>query len=713
MRNHKIPVLALISYSILTIIFTYPVAFSLASQAPGGEDLFQFIWFLWWFKVALISHLNPFFSPMIFYPSGVNLAFSAVTPFNSLLSVPLQIAFGLVSAYNLIWIFTFIMSGFGGFLLVRYLTGDNRAAFISGLIFMFCPYHFAHALYGHLNLISMEWIPFYVLFLIKTLREKDSKNAFFAGIFLFLTAACDYYYLLYLATFTALFFVFCLWCDPATLLSRNTLKRIGVMVITFGVPFSFLISPLLLELFFSGSSYMYNGGFVQYSADLLGFFIPAPFHPVLGNFIAPIQHFTGNTGENTTFAGYTVLFLGLIAVLKRETKEILFWITATGVFFILSLGPYLHFNGVMVMVPELNCPVYLPYFLIMNMPVVSLARAPGRWDVLIMLSLMVLAGYGLHYLFSKYDGRSFGKVFKNHVIGVIFAVLILFEFLAIPFPMSDTTVPAFYKQIANDTDNYAILDIPGSVGNAQLMYYQTVHNKMLLDGYVSRTPESATRFMTATPMISQLLSDSPTLKPEDDILERNLTDLTDVGSSILSYYHIRYVVLHTVPAGQRTPGERYYKNILLRESFTRGPQIFRNDTMIVYTVETVPRKSFVLFNEGWNGVEYWNGTPTRRMNDNATMLFYSDQDRNTTLSMRILSFSRPGTLDVSVTDHRVLHTTVPAGFVTVTLPVDLHKGENFIRFTTPDTCRKPGDIPGSTGVDNRCLSMAVQNITFS
>jgi hypothetical protein len=346
----------------------------------------------------------------------------------------------------------------------------------------------------------------------------------------------------------------------------------------------------------------------------------------------------------------------------------------------------------------------------MNIPVVSIARVPGRWDVLVMLSLMVLAGYGLHYLFSKYEGRSLGNVPKNHLIGVIFAAFILFEFLAIPFPVSDTTVPVFYKQIANDTDNYAILDIPGSIDNAQLMYYQTVHNKKLLDGYVSRTPESATRFMTSTPMISQLFSDSHTPKTEDDILEQNLTD---IGSSVLSYYQIRYVVLHAGYPGLVTNRNLRYKYDLLHGSLSNTPQIFRNDTMIVYTVETVPRKSFVLLKDGWNGIEYWNGTPTRRMNTPATVLFYSEKDRNATLSMHISGSCCPGTLDVSVTDHRILHTTVPTGFVMVTFPVDLHTGENSIRFTTPGSCQDLSDIPNSEGAGNRCSGMAVQNMTFS
>ena len=165
-------ILTFLAYSGLSIIFTYPVAFS-SAEIPGGADGYQFLWILWWFKKALLSFANPYYSTYMFYPDGVNLAFTELTPFNSIASIPLQMLFSLVAAYNILWILSFIVSGYGTFLLVNYLNRDSRAAFISGLIFAFCPYHFAHAL-GHLNLITIEWIPFFVLFFIKTLTE-DKK----------------------------------------------------------------------------------------------------------------------------------------------------------------------------------------------------------------------------------------------------------------------------------------------------------------------------------------------------------------------------------------------------------------------------------------------------------------------------------------------------------------------------------------------------------
>jgi hypothetical protein len=96
-------ILTFLAYSGLSIIFTYPVAFS-SAEIPGGADGYQFLWILWWFKKALLSFANPYYSTYMFYPDGVNLAFTELTPFNSIASIPLQMLFSLVAAYNILWI---------------------------------------------------------------------------------------------------------------------------------------------------------------------------------------------------------------------------------------------------------------------------------------------------------------------------------------------------------------------------------------------------------------------------------------------------------------------------------------------------------------------------------------------------------------------------------------------------------------------------------
>ena len=66
------------------------------------------------------------------------------------------------------------MGGYGAYLLALYvlrqassasfssMRNAQLAAFVGGAIFTFSPYHMAHLL-GHMQLIALEWIPFYAL----------------------------------------------------------------------------------------------------------------------------------------------------------------------------------------------------------------------------------------------------------------------------------------------------------------------------------------------------------------------------------------------------------------------------------------------------------------------------------------------------------------------------------------------------------------------
>jgi hypothetical protein len=704
---YRIDIYALSGYAVLSILLTYPVAFS-PDKIPGyGGDSYQFIWFFWWFKKALFTHLNPFFTPMLYYPSGVSLVFSTVTPFNSVLSIPLQLLFGLNPANNLIWLSTFILSGFGGFLVVRYLTGDIRAAFISGLIYSFSPYHFAHAL-GHMNLVSIQWIPFYIIYLIKTVREEKIKNALIAGIFLFLTAACDYYYLLYLSIFTLIFIVFSLWMDSANILRMDTIKRISIMGITFVIVFSPLLYLLIREMAQSGSAYMYTGGFVEYSADLLAFLIPAPFHPVFGEFVRPVYgNFTGNIAESTIFLGYTCLLLAAIALFNARGKEIRFWVISFILFLILSLGPVLHLYGIFTL-NVLNHATYipLPYTLLMNIPVFSIARVPSRWNVLVMFSLAVLAGYGLCILFSKLKHSSSERIASGNIVALLIAVLILFEFAAVPFPMTNPQIPNIYYQMREDGTDYAILELPLTTLDSKYMYYQIVHQKYLVNGYVSRTPEYATEFIHSTTFISQLCRELSSSIPENDILDENLSE---VGSSVLRYYNIKYVLLH-----QNFMSEEEFNhfNLLLRGDPGLSATMDPNHGLVIYHVKDGPIKPFITLDSGWHDLENWSGTPGRWMKDDATILVYSDKHYDGLLQFRTYSFYQMHTLEILVRDHIVSEVTIPTSFVSIEVPVTLEEGENLIQFHVLEGGTRPSDIQDLGSTDKRSMSLGMQHVAI-
>ena len=181
LMKYRTHIIIIFLYAILTILLTYPAVF-LPNAVPGLGDVYFYLWDVWWFKKAFLSLLSPYWTPYLFHPSGLSLAFSTITPLNGIISIPLLFVFNVARTYTILWLFSFFLAGYGTYHLVNYLTKNPTASFVAGIIFMFSPYHFAHAL-GHLSLISIGWIPLYILFLLKTLKEDNYKNVILAVYF--------------------------------------------------------------------------------------------------------------------------------------------------------------------------------------------------------------------------------------------------------------------------------------------------------------------------------------------------------------------------------------------------------------------------------------------------------------------------------------------------------------------------------------------------
>ena len=197
-----------------------------------------------------------------------------------------------------------------------------------------------------------------------------------------------------------------------------------------------------------------------------------------------------------------------------------------------------------------------------------------------MLSLAILAGYGLNYIFYKVRNESLLNSDKENIIFIIISCLILFEFLAVPFPMSSAEVPAFYKQLALETGDCAILEVPGFAA-ANYMYFQTVHGKKLVNGYVSRTPNYALEFASRAPLISNIISRSDAPIMEDitkkDVIKQNRTELM----SILSSYNIKYIIIHKT---YLSDNEFSFASNLVHDSLGIEPVAYNSDGLWVYHI---------------------------------------------------------------------------------------------------------------------------------
>jgi hypothetical protein len=146
--------------------------------------------------------------------------------------------------------------------------------------------------------------------------------------------------------------------------------------------------------------------------------------------------------------------------------------------------------------------------------------------------------------------------------------------------MSSAEVPAFYKQLALETDDYAILEVPGFAA-ANYMYFQTIHGKKLVNGYVSRTPDYVLEFASRVPLISNIISRSDTPIMEDitkkDVIKQNRTELI----SILSNYNIKYIIIHK---NYLSDSESSFASNLVHDSLGIEPMTYNSDGLLVYHI---------------------------------------------------------------------------------------------------------------------------------
>ena len=218
--------------------------------------------------------------------------------------------------------------------------------------------------------------------------------------------------------------------------------------------------------------------------DLLAFLVPNPTSGWLG-WIASgwLTTEAGGFIENVAAIPWTVTFAIAIAMLYAGFRAPRPWIIFTFGALLMSLGPF-------IKIADLNTHIPTPWALIRYLPVMGAARMPTRISILVMLGAAVLLTLALGAL----RARSRRPWIPVAVVGCC----LFFELIPAPRTLHPVRIPAFYDRIAADKRPVRVLTLPfglrdgtSSYGNfsASTQFYQTVHEKELLGGYLSRLPD--------------------------------------------------------------------------------------------------------------------------------------------------------------------------------------------------------------------------------
>jgi len=581
-------------YTLLSLLLTWPLVTRFATHVTGdGIDDPALAWNLWWIKTRLVDQVSfdIFHSGWMFHPIDINLAFYTLTPINGLLSTPLQSALNLIVANNLLLLSSFILGGYGVYLLATDLLAHfisapstdgqahsrrslHLAALVAGVVYAFASSKFFYASLGQFNIASSQWIPFTVLYVLRTgrasSRSAGMRYAALAGIFLVFQAWAELTYASFLLIFIALYFLWRIVVigPPATSVSRlsdivDQLGRfllMGVFFLAGIVPFLLAMAPDMLR---DGDFFASGGGFADiFSADLMGYLLPTRLHPLLGSLVAGLP-FPNDKGQQV-FIGYTVLILALLGAYTlirsqrgRTRRAAWFWIVATLTFWLLTLGPKVRWAGQ-------DLPIPGPFMLVSQLPFFSGNRYPSRYSVMLMLCVAVLVAFGLFWLLTRRWAQE--RRWAPAVLTLVMAALILFEHLSIPLPLNDFRTPSIYEQVAALPGESTLLELPTGwrngarvLGKSDVLimmqqWYQSSHGKRRLGGNTSRNPAYKFQYFTEAPFIGDLIalmnadSQNPATRHIAVEVDSQMADMLARGRALapgaLDFLGVNYVLVH-------------------------------------------------------------------------------------------------------------------------------------------------------------------------
>ena len=487
----------------LTLVITYPLPVRM-SRTLAGADIDSYLnpWVDWWtHHVLTTSGESLYYTDYLFYPGGVSLVFHSFSHVNTAISLILQPWLGQPAAYNATILLAYLLSAFTMYLFVEYLTASTVAGIVAGIVFSFNPYHVFESI--HPVLVSAHWMPLSSLFLIRWLDERRRRHVVLAALFFLLNGLMGWHLMTLFSIWLMVFAAYYLAFERRTPFWHRV-RRLAVFAVLAGLFVLPFLWPLLREQVTVSQSYIAAPLEKGQPMDLRSLVLPPWIEPV-------------------RWAGY----LGLVTVLLagigvwKGGREPRMWCGCAALFLLIAIGPHPQVRG------EAIETITLPW----SSAFVPFLRHPLRFHLLVMFSLAAAAGYGW-LVVQTWLGQS-----KWGVLGIVGALcLLVLDYSHWPFPTITPVVSPFYRQLAMEPGDFAIAPLPAGRQTAKYyMYYQTIHDKKIVWGHVSRTPREAGRFVE-NHLLLRLLRKAKPVDPEITDISRQLDRLADVG--------IRYLVLH-------------------------------------------------------------------------------------------------------------------------------------------------------------------------
>jgi len=714
-------------YTLLSCLLLYPLPANLSTgllEAQSGDPLMQ-IWVVQWNIHKLTSSLSHYFDANIFYPYSNTFTYHDHMFALGLIGLPIYtMSQNPIVTYNVLLMLSFILSAYGMYLLCREICHNDYAAFLAGLIFGFLPYRFAHI--DHLNLLSIQWLPFCLLFLTRYLFSKKIRLSylFWFWTFFLLQALTSFNYVFMLSFAIGVQILICLGVQ---ILICRKLKF--ALLIVGGCIVGLLLLPFILPYLQANREMGFQRALAEaesLSARVQDYLVAPDNNLLYGQLTKRFQ------SPKSPFPREQMLFNGILPMLlailgsfyvttriwyKQGLKQTphrnpvieilcLSYIILLIIAGILSLGPSVTLFG-----KTLPLPYSWLYHIV---PGFKSMRVPARFSLLVSFSLAALAAIGLSQAY-KYLGslKRFGSnTLKSVAITGLIGGIILLEYYSPPKPLSfypgtKETIPAVYQWLAQQTDDLRIIELPvrSAKDNFEYAYYSTFHWKRMVNGRSAFIPNGITQIFTE-------MRGFPSSRTVD----------------LLKSLGMQYVILHTKKLEQELPLTfpesinvlQAFDTDLLLEISTKTPGVSQKygSLNVQYHIPSslAPNEQYTMgisitpathdplsplpYEKAKFQIAWVTSTQSGDKKPGETTLpLLIRAGEQITLSMRFTTPSEPGDYQVVVNAETPLFepkTTTKRITISPDVPDSLRPGKlqaQFIRVDIPDVCERGKPLP--------------------
>lgn len=512
-------IVALIIYILMTGLALNHLLLHFGRALPGDgqhHDYAIFCWDMWWMSYALIEmRTNPFETDFIVYPFTHSLVTHTFVPFWGLLSIPLQPFMGMGSILSTFIAISFLLTAYFTFLFVHRHGCSWPLSVTAGALMAFTPPMIHRATEGHLNILAMWWLPLSLLTFDLICRSRHLGSALPLAFCLHAALLTDFQYIMWILMILVPY-AFSQFLSPGFRSDRGRryalLARLGLAVLVFACLALLYPVSQLLQLDTSGYPQATLKTPIYYSFPISAFFQGGEDDFTIGLIIVPV----------------TIV----VWVLGGARKGGGLWLAIAVAALLLALGPYpsLEPHSATFRLP-------LPY-LVLHKLLRGQYRCPVRFAVPAVFCLSIFIALRGQVVLDRFR---VAHPLRLGLVGGLLLLIVVDYRLLHSFPIFFPREYAVYHEIAEDSRDVVLLEIPLGVDTGytlfghgqQLIYYQPVHRKRLLNGALSRMPLTAVAYFRSFHLLKAIAG-------KTDLTPAAADELTQ----LVEQWNIGYALIH-------------------------------------------------------------------------------------------------------------------------------------------------------------------------